>query len=316
MLQRGSQDPAKDSPTGPDFWNPAQPSARRSLILLACGAIIGLGIAGFGLFTAKGTAMHTVPPEDAALVNQQPILISDLTNQLQSEFTVPFAQATPEMKTKVLNDMIAEELMVQRGMVMNLPSSDPDVRAALVAGVELQNSATVIAEQPDQAKLNAYYQQHLERYRTQGVISLHDLVLPVKAGADPKDAVATMKRAADDLRHGQSAEAVEARYHAMDTGRVKTGELDFAAKIHLGQKLYSAVVDLKPGQVTDPVVDSDGVHVLQVVTRQPSVQLTLAQAQDQVFTDLKKDAQATVQANNIRFLESKAQILLAPGFHR
>jgi hypothetical protein len=312
MLQRSSQDPPKDGSMGPDIWNPAQPSARRSLILLACGAIIGLGIAGFGLFTAKGTAVHTVPPEDAALVNQQPILISDLTNQLQSEFTIPYSQATPEQKTKVLGDMIAEELMVQRGLEMNLPASDPDVRAAIVAGVELQNSATVIADQPDQQKLNAYYQQHLDRYRTQGVISLHDLVLPAGAAG----AMATMQHVADDLRHGQSAQAVEQRYHVTDTGRVKDDELDFAAKIHLGAKLYAAVVDLKAGQATDPVADADSVHVLQVVKRQPSVQLTLAQASDQVFTDLKKDAQATVQANNIRFLEGKAQILIAKGFSR
>src|SRR5438093_737815 len=75
-------------------WSLAEPGARRSLLLLAAGAVIGLGIAGFGLFTAKGTASHTVPPEDAALVNQQPILISDFTTQLQSEFGIPIGKAT------------------------------------------------------------------------------------------------------------------------------------------------------------------------------------------------------------------------------
>src|SRR5438309_2078778 len=108
-------------------WSLAEPGARRSLIALAIGAVIGLGIAGFGLFTAKGTGTHTVPPEDAALVNQQPILISDFTTQLQNEFGIPISKATPAQRKKVLNDIISEELMVQRGMEMNLPGSDPDV---------------------------------------------------------------------------------------------------------------------------------------------------------------------------------------------
>jgi hypothetical protein len=136
-------------------WSLTEPSARRSLILLAIGAVVGLGIAGFGLFTAKGTVSHAVPPEDAALVNQQPILISDFTTQLQNEFGIPIGKATAAERKKVLDDMIAEELMVQRGLEMNLPGSDPDVRTAIVAGVELQNSANVIAKQPTEAEMQA-----------------------------------------------------------------------------------------------------------------------------------------------------------------
>jgi len=76
-------EPRGAQPAEADKWSLAQPNARRSLILLAIGAVIGLGIAGFGLFTAKGTTSHAVPPEAAALVNQQPLLISDYVTQLQ-----------------------------------------------------------------------------------------------------------------------------------------------------------------------------------------------------------------------------------------
>ena len=151
-------------------WSLAEPGARRSLTLLALGAIVGLGIAGFGLFTAKGTASHTAPPEAVALINQQPILVSDYATQLQSEFGIPISRSTEAQRRKVLNDMINEELMVQRGQEMNLAGSDPEVRAALVAGVELQNSANVIAKQPTPVEMQTYYDQHKDRYRTQGLI--------------------------------------------------------------------------------------------------------------------------------------------------
>jgi hypothetical protein len=63
-----------DAPLSDDVWSLDRPNARRSLILCAAGALIGLGIAGLGLFTAQGTRTASVPAEDVALVNQVPIL--------------------------------------------------------------------------------------------------------------------------------------------------------------------------------------------------------------------------------------------------
>ena len=309
------QAPAAADPAEDGKWSLAEPSARRSLIALAIGAVIGLGIAGFGLFTAKGTGTHTVPPEDAALVNQQPILISDFTSQLQNEFGIPIAKANEAQRRKVLADMIAEELMVQRGIEMNLPGSDPDVRSALVAGVELQNSANVLAKQPTEAEMQVYYDAHKDRYRTQGVITLRDLYLASGPGRTPDQARATMAQVVKDMRAGASPDAMIKKYGLSEAHKVNGEELDFAAKIHLGPVLYAAVVDTKAGQVTDPAVDKDGtVHVMQVGKRIPSVQLSLADASNQVFTDYKKDAQDRVQADNIAFLKSKAEIMLQKGY--
>src|SRR5271154_3621878 len=130
------------------------------MVLLASGALIGLAIAGYGLFTAKGTRSHGVPPEAIALVNQRQILRSDFMTQAETQFTVPFAQTTREQRQKVLEDMINEELMMQRGLEIDLSSYDPDVRNALVAGVELEVTADVLAQQPSARELEQYYQQH------------------------------------------------------------------------------------------------------------------------------------------------------------
>ena len=52
------------------------------------GTIIGLGIAGYGLFTAKGTVTRVVPPENVALVNQRPILRTDFIAQTEDRKSV------------------------------------------------------------------------------------------------------------------------------------------------------------------------------------------------------------------------------------
>jgi hypothetical protein len=95
-----------------EFFDISKPSVRRSMTLLASGALIGLAIAGYGLFTAKGTRSRAVPPEAVALVNQRQILRSDFMTQTQTQFVLPFAQTTREQRRTVLEDMINEELMV------------------------------------------------------------------------------------------------------------------------------------------------------------------------------------------------------------
>ena len=76
--------PAASSPealtvTWDGFWNPRRVNPLRSFVFLGVGTIVGLAIAGYGLFTAKGTVTHSVPSEDLALINQRPILRTDFT---------------------------------------------------------------------------------------------------------------------------------------------------------------------------------------------------------------------------------------------
>ncbi len=79
--------------------------------------------------------MKTFPPEDVALVNGRQILRSDFLTQTQVESGVTFEETTQAQRRKVLNEMIDEELLVQRGLEIDLAATDPDVRAAMVAGV-------------------------------------------------------------------------------------------------------------------------------------------------------------------------------------
>src|SRR6202042_1832948 len=167
------------TPPRPDTerWsNVRQVSSRRSFVLMGCGALVGLVMAGYALFTARGTSTLIVPPEDVALVNQQPISRSDYLLQLQTLYAVDLAHATAAQRRKVLDDMIREELFVQRGKELDVASIDPDVRAAMVNSVELEIAADAITAQPNEAQLRAYYALHRERYASEGVMTLRDYI--------------------------------------------------------------------------------------------------------------------------------------------
>jgi parvulin-like peptidyl-prolyl isomerase len=307
-----------EQPSG-DFFDLSKPQVRRSMVLLALGTLLGLAIAGYGLFTAKGTRSHSVPPEDLALVNNRPILRSDFMTQVQTEFAAPFAESLPEQRAKVLKDMVAEELQVQRGLEIDLPSFDPDVRNALVAGVQLEVTADVMAQQPTDQELRAYYEAHKDRYVGEGVLRMRDLVARSGAAATPEQATANAQRAVTALRAGMPLEQAVQRYRLEDSGalmaagHVDTGEIfEFAARAKLAREIYAAAATLHGGQVSEPIRQNDGAHVVVMIEHRLPVREDYAAAADQVWTDYKNQAQARVREANVRYLRSRADILLSP----
>jgi uncharacterized protein (DUF2249 family) len=301
------------------FFDGSKPSVRRSMALLAFGALTGLVIAGYGLFTAKGTRSYAVPPEAIALVNQRQILRSDFMTQTQAQFTVPFAQTTREQRERVIEDMISEELMVQRGLEIDLPSYDPDVRNALVAGVELEVTADVLAQQPTREELHTYYEQHKDKYSSEGTMQLRDLVVKTDATHSLGAARTTVASAIAALRAGKPIDAVIARFNLIDSGRfmeaghVNLGDIfQFAVRIKSDDAIYNATLLLKDGEVSEPIEESDGVHLIYMMRHRFPVAQTFEQASNRVWRDVKSEAQAKVNAANIAYLRSRADIIVAP----
>jgi parvulin-like peptidyl-prolyl isomerase len=305
------------------FFDYSQTSISRSMVMLAGGAVVGLVIAGYGLFTAKGTRTRGVPAEAVALVNQRQILRSDFMTQAQTEFTVPFAQTTPGQREKVLNDMVNEELLMQRGLEIDLPSYDPDVRTALVAGVELEVTADVLAQQPTTEELRTFYEAHKDRYSSEAVMQLRDLVIKPQSARPAAADRALAGEAAAAIRRGQALEAVMTRYGMVDSGRfVDAGHPDlgdiygFAVHAKVDAPLEAAIVALKPGEVSEPVEQDDGMHVIVMRRHQFPVAESFEEATNRVWTDVKTAAQNKVRAANLAYLRGRAEIVVAPDATR
>ena len=298
---------AEQAPVTPNrssFWKADQVSTSRTLLLCGLGAVVGLGIAGFGLFSAEGTRTFAVPPEDAATVNNVPILMADFVDQLRSLYDVSLSQATPEQKRKVLNDMIREELYVQRGVELGLPGDDLDVRQALVGGAEAAVSQDAMTSRPSEAELRAWYDEHRGSYAGEGQMTVQDFLLPQDVGAAGAAPVVAA------LRNGATPASIGLR----SSGRVGDGsEFYFAAKLHLGDALFEQARAMGDGQVSDPAVQPDGVHVLVMKRNQQPLPVRYEDARDRVLRDFLAAKGARLQVSNERFLRTRADIKVAPG---
>jgi hypothetical protein len=286
------------------IWSPHDATARRSLALCAAGAVVGLVIAGIGLFTAKGTRTATVPAEDVALVNQVPLLMSDYLVQLRALYDVSLSEANAEQKKKVLDDMIHEELYVQRGVELGLQSDTIEVRAALAGAVEAQVAANAAMAQPAEAELHAYYDAHTGNYASEGILELEDYLVAPRPRLQPPELAAA-------LRHGVNP----AQLDLIRTATMKDGEeFYFAAKIHLADALYDAATRLQAGEVSEPLRLADGIHILVLKQNTRPVPRSYAQVRDKVLQDYITEQAKILAAGNDRFLRKRADIAVARGF--
>lgn len=299
------------------FFDFSRTDNRRSFALLAAGALLGLGIAGYGLFSAKGTSSNRLPAEDIALVNQKPIYRSDFVIQTQNEFSVPFGESTIEQRRKVLDDMINEELMVQRGIEVDLPGYDPNVRAALVSGVELQMYAGVLAKQPSEEELRAYYQAHRDKYSSIGVMRIRDLTVVFRPDENSDQMRQRAQAAVAALRRGAalddaflSAQGLQDSGRLAQGGKTDLGDIfDFAAQARLGAKLYAAAQKLKAGEVSDPIDDAGETHIVVMNLRKPPQAMDYAAVRPRVWTDIDNEAQDKIRTATLKYLRDKADIL-------
>jgi len=275
---------------------------------MAVGAALGILIAGYGLFTAKGTVIRQVPAEDAALVNQRPILLSDFVAQAESTYAVPFDQITASQRRAILAAMIHEELYVQRGLELDFPGTDPDTRNALVAAVEQQAIADATTALPSDELLRGYYDEHHAAYATEGTMLVQDLRL----SSSPRQAAAALaSEAVGALRSGQSAADVMRRYALEELRPGQAEDFYFAAKIHLGEPLYEAAKMLPDGAVSEPVPLADGVHILRMIKNVPPVRRQFERAREQVLGDYKRETAARLRAADEKYLYGKADIQIA-----
>jgi len=177
----------------PDFLRASQTSNTRALTLYALGVIIGLILGGIGLFNARGTTTNKVPDEDLALVNRRPILRSDFVTQLENETGKPFAESTRKDQLRVLDEMLREEMFVQRGLELDFAETDQDTRSALFNIVEQQVTASAQLGRASEEQLHAYFDQHRAEFQSEGKLNVHHLVLAGDDGNKAAEAVMALR---------------------------------------------------------------------------------------------------------------------------
>jgi hypothetical protein len=284
----------------------------------ALGVAVGLLLAGIGLFQAPRRTLNHVPPGYVALVNQKGVLMSDFITQTATETAKPFAESTAAERRRVLREMIDEELIVQRALILDLPETTTQVREVMVNAVRAQVVAPLESTPPTDDELRRFYDAHRTNYTKGGTMLLRDLVLHIggyeNADQSLSQAQSDATEAVYQLRSGASIDHILEHFGFIDTHRTSDIEqVEATAQVLLGEKLYTVATTLATGEISDPIVDADGVHVLIMQQRDPPVLADFGSVRSQVYDDYRRSKGDSAVEQNLAMLRSQAQILLAPG---
>jgi parvulin-like peptidyl-prolyl isomerase len=241
----------------------------RPLLLLGLGAAVGLALATAGILGSTVGA-GVLPDSAVARVNGVPVRADDyerLVAGLESDLRRPASAAE---QRRVLDRMIEEELLVQRGLELGLARYDRRVRGDLVSAVIAAVASDAEGEEPSDSELRAFYAEERDFFTQPGRLRVRQIFFRVPTREKETDAAERAAEARERLARGDDFESVRSSLGDSEILAVP-GALLPAAKLreYLGPTALRSALALEVGEVGEPVRSGTGLHVIQLVGREP-----------------------------------------------
>ena len=286
----------------------------RGSVLLAIGAGAGVALAATGLVASGVTRGRGLPPGAVARVNGALLRADDYTRSLDALERDRRGGAEPADRRFVLDRLIDEELLVQRGLELGLARQDARVRRDLTAAV----IDAVVTEHedgtPSDADLEAFYRRERDFFARPGRLRVRQLWCRADTAADAPSAEARARAAAASLRAGEDFAGVRARLGDPEIAPLPDALLSPAKLLdHLGPTALRAALELEAGAVSDPVRSATGYHVLQVVEREAEWVPPREEIGDEVVAEYRRRRGERALRAYLDGLRARADVEIAPS---
>jgi len=286
----------------------------RGSVLLAIGAGAGVALAATGLVASSVTRGRGLPPGAVARVNGALVRGDDYTRSLDALERDRRAGREPADRRLVLDRLIDEELLVQRGLELGLARQDARVRRDLTAAV----IDAVVTEHedgtPPDAELEAFYRRERDFFARPGRLRVRQLWCRADTAADAPSAEARARAAAASLRAGEDFAGVRARLGDPEIAPLPDALLSPAKLLdHLGPTALRAALELEAGAVSDPVRSATGYHVLQVIEREAEWVPPREEVADEVVAEYRRRRGERALRAYLDGLRARAEVEIAPA---
>jgi parvulin-like peptidyl-prolyl isomerase len=288
---------------------PAAQQPRRPTILLVAGALVGAALAAAGLTASAHSG--ALPAGVVALVNGQPIGTEDYARMLQAVASDKRDPLSADDRQHVLDRIIEEELLVQRGLDLGLARQDRRVRADLITTVIDGVVSDANEREPSDDEVAAFFTANRDFFAGPGRIRVRQVFVRVTTPSDPA-AQARAEEAARRLRGGESFDAVAAALGDPPLSTLPDAPLPPSKlRDYVGPTALRAALELGVGEVSDPVRSGTGYHVLQVVERQPDAVPALDEIRPQVVAEFRRRAGERALREYLDELRASATVVVA-----
>jgi len=284
------------------------PKHRSPIFLLLLGCAVGIAVAAVGLLRSNESGAG-LPADAIARVNGQVIRRDDFLRILNGVAQDRREGLSPEIGNRVLDRLIDEELLVQRGIELGLARYDTRVRKDLTAAVIESVVADAGDVQPTEAELQSFYRAHQDFFTSPGRVRVRQIWCRAATVAEASGAFERAQQATQRLRAGEDFDSVRSGLADSELAAVPDTMLPLSKLAdYLGPTALRTLQGLEPGQVSDPVRSTSGYHVLQLVERQSDAPRSLADIRPQVVQEFRRNTADRALRAYVEDLRSRAQV--------
>ena len=293
------------------------PQAQRTpawqFVLPLVGAALGILLAAAGLVNRGTRPAAGLPDHAVARVNGEVIRAEDY-QRVMSALAQDRRDALDDVqRRRLLDRLIDEELLVQRGLELGMARNDSKVRKDLTAAV----IDSVVAEagdlQPNEGELQAFYDAHRDTFAGPGRLRVRQIFWRIASSSEAPQAMDRAQHATRRLRAGEDFATVRAGLSDTELAPVPDTMLPPTKLIdYLGPTAARAAFSLEPGAVTEPIRSSSGLHVLQLLAREPYSIPAFADIKPQVLSEYRRQASERALRTYLDQLRAHADVQIAP----
>lgn len=278
----------------------------RGSIRLLAGALLGLALAAAGFARPRNDA--TLGAGMVARVNGEPIRSDDYLRALTALGGDRREGLADGDRQHVVDRLIDEELLVQRGLELGLARRDAKVRADLTAAVIAAAAAGADERQPTEAEVADFYARERDFFARPGRVRARQIFCRAGESDDPA-ALARAREAMTRLRAGEDFAAVRTAYGDEEVAPLPDAALPpTALREYLGPTALRTVLELPVGAVSEPVRSGTGYHVMLVLERQPDATPPLADIHGEVAAELRRRTGENALRGYLDGLRARASI--------
>ena len=293
---------ASDNPT----------SSPTALWLLIAGTVVGILLAVTGILEPRVDAEH-MPDGVIALVNDSPIYTDEYVsflNLLEKERRNPL---TDSDKEKLLRRMIEQKLMIQRGVALGLPESNPRVRSTMIDSLMQSITAETSTEKPSEKSLQTFYSENRNYFAQPPRIRLKRLLFsPRDHGESPNQRAWQAFRA---LERGDDWGKVEQRFADKDLLAPPDSLLPpHKLREYVGPVQLQMANEMSPVSFSEPLQDGTNMVILLLLEKKDIQYQDYQEVSQEVLREYQRRASEEALQSYLDELAKDANIVRRAGF--
>jgi parvulin-like peptidyl-prolyl isomerase len=284
------------------------PTSKRAATLLALGALCGFFLAATGL-------LETDTPEaiDAvATVNDEVISKEDYLTYLSLLAKDKRNPLSEDDRRHVLNRMIEEKLIIERGLDIGLAQSDPNIRKLITSAMIQTITADASTRQADEQTLRDFYQQNQAYFSLPSRLHLQRMIF---RSDDQAHALAQAKKAYQQLAAGEDFQSVKQQLASPEVLTIPNSPLPpNKLRQYIGPQLTEAALLMQSGTISQPIEDNSGYTLLYVIANERAQPQPFEDVENLVANEYRRRAGDQILRDYMQRMREQADIRVDEAF--